>query len=154
MAVRTAYDAVDGTVATAANLDKYAGGWIGHNDQTAAQTSITTLADATGLSLTVTVGTSRKIRVSGYIQFTSTVTTDIATVQITDGSNNVLQSHSVMCNMGATAGHPCPVSVILNPSSGSNTWKLRVARNGSGTLNTSSSSTAPAYIVVEDLGSL
>jgi hypothetical protein len=42
VAVRTAYAPVAATVLTAANLAKLPGGWIGYNEVTANQTTITT----------------------------------------------------------------------------------------------------------------
>ena len=66
MAVRTAYDAVAGSTLTAANLDRYPGGWIGYAEATTGQTGISGAADLTSLSVTVTVGTSRRILAEGY----------------------------------------------------------------------------------------
>ena len=49
MAVRTAYAPVAASVLTAANLAKVAGGWIGYNEVTANQGSISTTVDLTSL---------------------------------------------------------------------------------------------------------
>jgi hypothetical protein len=152
MAVRTAYAPVAGTVITAANHVKFPGGWIGYNEVTANQTPITSITDATGLSLTVTVGTSRKVRITGYVGFTSTVATDIMTLQITDGSNVALNVCPVPMTMTTNAQAIALAQVVLNPSSGSNTWKLRVARSGSGTATLVAAATNPCFILVEDVG--
>jgi hypothetical protein len=152
VATRTAYDAVSGTVLTAANLDKHAGGWIGYNEVTTSQTPFTTITDATSLSLTVTVNSSRKVRISGYVGFTSSTATDVCTLQITDGSNNVLQVCNVLMGMTTIQQAIAYAAVVLNPSSGSNTWKLRIARTGAGTATMVAASTNPCWILVEDIG--
>ena len=152
MATRTAYDATLGSVLTAANLDRHAGGWIGHNEVTADQGPITSAVDGTGLSLTVTVNTARKIRVSGRAGFTSTVNTDVAALFITDGANVVQQEGYALMAMATAASHFVEVSRVLNASAGSNTWKLRLQRSGSGTMTMTASSTKPAFILIEDIG--
>ena len=69
MPVRTAYAgaAVAGEVLSAANVNRISGGWIGYNEVTANQTPITTEVDLTGLSVAVTVGTARRIRISVHV---------------------------------------------------------------------------------------
>jgi hypothetical protein len=154
MAVRTAYAPVAGTVITAANHVKFPGGWIGYNEVTANQTPITSITDATGLSLTVTAGTSRKVKITGYVGFQSTVGTDIGVLQITDGSNVAVNVCNVQCNLTTVAQVIAHAQAVLNPSSGSNTWKLRVARGGggSGTLALVAAATTPSFVLVEDIG--
>lgn len=151
MATRTAYAPVAGSVLTAANLAKLPGGWIGYIEVTASQTGITTGSDLTSLTLTVTVGTGRRIRVSGLGQMLSTAGSPAFTpfIQILEGATILQPAVSSQTALGTTVS--LAPSVILTPTSGSHTYKLQAGAN-SGTWTMAASSTAPAYILVEDLG--
>lgn len=149
MAVRTAYDAVAGTTLTAANLDKYPGGWIGYAEVTANQTGISSVTDLTSLSVTVTVGTSRRIQVFGFARLTQQTSNGIITFSIRDGSSTTLSTYLFTASTGnSTQG---VVSAVLTPSSGSNTYKLSLATTA-GTVDMSAGATFPAHILVCDLG--
>lgn len=152
MAVRTAYAPVAGTAITAANHAKFPGGWIGYVEVTADQGSITTIVDLTSLTLTVTCGTSRKVRVTGDCGFYSSVTGDLPGLRITDGSNNIQQARNIYSPTNSTA-MACHAEWASNPSTGSNTWKLRGLRTaGTGNVVMTAAADAPAFILVEDLG--
>lgn len=151
MPVRTAYAgaAVSGEVLTAANVNKLPGGWIGYSEVTAGQGSITTSVDLTGLTVTVTVGSSRRIRVEGRVLIASTVTGDIIGLGVNEGATSLASGQLY----AATSATTLTAEVILTPTAGSHTYKLTAGRAaGSGTVGTTASSTAPAYILVEDLG--
>ncbi len=110
------------------------------------------MTDITGLSVTVTVNTSRRIRITGHGRVGSTVATDRIICYIRESSTNmqVLRDDSP----SATAQNPAfEGSVILTPSAGSHTYKVSVDRpTGTGTVTMYASGTAPAFILVEDLG--
>lgn len=148
MAVRTAYDAVSGTVLTATNLDKYPGGWIGYAEVTANQTGISALTDITSLTVTVTAGTSRRLLAEGYCRITQQTSSGVGEVYILENGTQVNRSSFTRSAGDNGMHHP---RAVRTPSSGSNTYKL-AASVGSGTLDIIASATQPAFILVQDLG--
>lgn len=163
MASRTAYagTAADGDVYTAANHTKMPGGWIGYANVTASQTGIGAEADLTGLTVTVTVGSNRLIRISALVNIevdtSGTGNEDVALLSIKEGvtylagarfavgaeSNDVVDYQSCLT----------PSVLVVAPSAGSHTYKLSLAlASGTATLRTNASATLPAFIMVEDLG--
>lgn len=152
MAVRTAYAPVAGTVITAANHAKFPGGWIGYVEVTASQTGITTEVDVTSLTLTPTVGTSRRIRTSMQVTATVTNIDTIAWVKITDGSNNQ-KGISQLSGPLANVGNTMQAAVSESGITGSITRKLRCVRAaGTGTIDINAASDNPAWLMIEDLG--
>ena len=153
MPVRTGYAgaAVAGEVLTAANVNKLPGGWIGYNEVTANQATITTVVDLTSLTVTVTVGASRRIRVSSQCPFFSSVAGDYVSLQIVEGAT-VLQDLSEAMS-SALSGHRLAAIVVLTPTTGSHTYKLRASRaSGTGSVTMAAAATSPAFILVEDMG--
>lgn len=103
----------------------------------------------TGASITVTVGTGRRIRVSAQAELGSSVATDTVAVQIMEGAS-VLQSGVSTVN----AYQPTqPTAAILTPSAGTHTYFLMAVRIlGTGTLNNHAAAAAVTYILAEDIG--
>jgi hypothetical protein len=154
MPVRTAYAgaAVAGEVLTAANVNKIPGGWIGYAEVTANQGSITAQVDLTGLSVAVTVGSSRRLRITAQAHFASTVASDGVALFIQEGATtlNVL-GLQLPTSAGVTQGITC--AAVITPTAGAHTYKLQASRNtGTGTVNLAASATQPAFILVEDIG--
>ena len=151
MAVRTAYDPTAGEILTATNLEKLAGGWIGYNQVTASQGSITADVDLTGLSVAVTVGPSRRIRISAYVAVETTVASDRAALLVKEGATQL--TVATVSLLTAARGVSLTASVVLTPTTGAHTYKLSMVRtDGSGTLTSIASATQPAFILCEDIG--
>ncbi len=136
------------------NLPKnVAGGTLGYAQVVADQTGITTETDLTGLSVAVTVGASRRIRVTASGLVTNTVAQDEFILHIKEGAT-VLQRAAYDSFINATS-RPVAVerSVILTPTAGAHTYKLSLLRNqGTGTLTLAAGATYPAFILCEDIG--
>lgn len=151
MPSRTAYAPTAGEVLTAANLARLPGGWIGVSEATANQGSIgTTSTDLTNLSVAVTVGTSRRIRVSVFCNISMQTASNRALLRLQEGATQLAEARKdIVVDNHASFN----VSVILTPTAGAHTYKItaRVLNAGS-SLTSEASSTAPAYILVEDLG--
>lgn len=167
MPVRTAYagTALTGDVYTAANHARMPGGWIGYAEVTANQAiqdadSGGTETNLTGLSVAVTVGANRRIRITGS-----------GTVGLDDPTGIMLAYGRIM--EGATPlGHWCKValqppsgtpladdaeikvegSVVLTPSAGAHTYKLTLFADGGTDLILAAAAGDAAWILVEDLG--
>jgi hypothetical protein len=150
MAVRTAYDAVAGTALTAANLDQYPGGWIGYNEVTSSQNTISTITDLTNLTVTVTVGTSRRIKVTGKIYCHAAAVVLAAELSIREGSTT-LNGAKILFDTSTSIDQILLAQWIGTPGSGSHTYKLSLAASAS-TVNMTASATLPAFILVEDIG--
>lgn len=128
-------------------------GIMGIATVTANQTGIVgSVVDLTSASVTFTAVAGRRYRVFLETYVGSTVAADIANIQISDSSNNQLQStQAYMPGSGALVKMVATLFTTL--SAGSVTVKGRITRGtGTGTLSTFASSTAPTYLVVEDIG--
>ena len=124
----------------------------GYAQVTANQTGITTSVNLTGLTVTVTVGSGRRIRISGQGWFSSSVASDTGQLLIQEGAT-VLNGGQVVTPAGAGQLASTFVSAILQPSAGAHTYKLTAARaGGSGSMTFNAGATFPAYILVEDIG--
>lgn len=125
-----------------------AGGQLGYAQVVANQTPVTAEIDLTGLSVAVTVGTGRRIKISGQTLWISTASATVA-VEINEGVTelNEFQAHSSIIGNGFSAAP----EVIVTPSAGAHTYKL-TARMFGGTGTLLASALTPAYILVEDIG--
>lgn len=127
-------------------------GSLGYAQATANQTGITTETSLTGLSVTVTVAAgSRRIRVSFVGLFFDTVSGDQYQVNIKEGAT-VLQQ-AIDQAPAANFQKTLTSAVVLVPAAGSHTYNLTLQRiTGTGTSALFANATAPAYILVEDIG--
>lgn len=153
MATRTSYVGTESTgdTLTTTNFDKLPGGWIGDAQATADQGSVTTEVDVTSCTVTVTAGSSRRLRISGHLRVQTDVADDRAILQIYRGGTQI-QGATVTIPRTATT-ESIEAFVTDTPSSGSNTYKLTIQRGtGSGTLTVKASSVSPSIILVEDIG--
>lgn len=132
----------------AANLPR---GILGYAQVTTNQNGIGTAPiDLIGLSVTVTVGTGRRIRVSAQVR--ANKATGGATwvdVSIKEGATN-LQSGVITPGGDGyfTLHNP---SVVLTPTAGAHTYKLSGVCN-TGTFNAQGDPLFPMFILVEDIG--
>ena len=153
MPVRTAYAgaAVTGEVLTAAKVNGLPGGWIGYAEVTADQGGITTEADLTGLTVTVTVGASRRLRIEVCTSVLSAAAADSGAVSIKEGTTQFATRALVFGKANTLEGLTC--SAVITPAAGAHTYKATFVRTtGSGTLIAGASASQPAYIFVEDVG--
>lgn len=166
MPSRTAYagTALTGDVYTAANHARMPGGWIGYAQVTATQA----LADAdsggletdlTGLAIAVTVGSNRRIRVtgSGVLTLDDPLGNPSCEGYIKEGATYLGQWASWDLNAASglifdRASMSFERSVILTPSAGAHTYKLSAWASAGADMLLAASATTPAYILVEDLG--
>lgn len=155
MAVRTAYPALEspGDVLTSSNFNRLPGGWIGYAEVTANQGSITAEVDLTSLTVTVTVNSSRRISITGAGNFGVSVANDRVIMNIKEGAT-VLTSAAGTSPIAAvgTSGMTLRPQVVLTPTAGSHSYKLSGQDATGGTAQLNATSTAPAFILVEDLG--
>lgn len=163
MAVRTAYPgtAVAG-VLTVANVNNLPGGWIGYVSITADSNTWNTTATAiTGLSVTVTVNTSRRIRITASAVLEtggSAAVTDIYLWRDNGGASPVALTKR---RWGGGSGLAQATFTIVeedHPSAGSHTYSLfgdRVTGSANQYVTASTdggNGYGPAILFIEDLG--
>jgi hypothetical protein len=123
-------------------------GTLGYAQTTSAQSSITTAVDLTSLTVTVTVGSGRRIRVSGQVGMTIATPGGQVEVNIYEGGTQLKRS---VQTLGAVTVATYQPSVVLTPSAGSHTYNLKALANA-GIAATFASATDPNWILVEDIG--
>jgi len=158
--VRTAYagTAVAGDVYTAANHARMPGGWIGYAEVTATQSGISAETDLTGLTVTVTVGTNRRIRVSANVNLlytTGGAADTIIFLHIKAGASYLNGARwQFKSDTSLNQQDNFTPFAVLTPSAGSHTYKLSAVRNTGtlGTISVNANANFPSSILVEDLG--
>jgi len=130
----------------------HAWGTLGYAQITSTFATNGAQTDVTGLAVTVTVGTGRRIRVTGYAtSFTGNQTNDAVLFSIYEGATELQRSQASENNIGQL--NSCMPVVLLTPSAGTHTYKLSMIRIGTGTaMNLNAATVAPAFIHVEDIG--
>ena len=111
----------------------------------------TTAVDLTGLTITFTLATQRRVRLEGSVYFVKAAPDTSAAVylQITDNTNTQKQ--------GGASWHGAPghmrltIARILVLAPGTYTFKLR-GFTGAGFVNTNSNGAEPSYVQAIDLG--
>jgi len=142
----------DHTHGTPANT-ALAWGTLGYAEITAGSATFTTEADISGLSVTVTVGSSRRIKVTCGAMVSSDVATDLIRLRIKEGSTELCRLAREVARAGGNGQETVQKSVILTPSSGSHTYKITGERPvGTGNASVAAQTGDPAYILVEDIG--
>jgi hypothetical protein len=116
---------------------------------TANQTGISAEANLTSLTVTFTAVTGRRYKTTGYCKVIQQTSGGSPSVFITDGSNVHSTEWIIAQETGFQAtANPIAVETI---SAGSVTRKLRASTTAS-TMDMNASATAPAFILVEDIG--
>lgn len=141
-----------GTQMQTSDPNNMPGGWIGYVQITSNVTGLTHINDTlTGLTVTVTVGTSRRIMVTGSCLFNSSTGGDDSSLQIQESST--VLGHGATTMQRTAVNYFARCEVVLTPSSGSHTYLLTGGLGGgTGPAQLVASSTNPAYILVQDLG--
>jgi len=112
------------------------------------QTGITTVTDVLGLTTTVTVPVNRQVKITVFIGLQSSVTTDIARINLLRGSAGLATYQVTPRDMTALA--TLPMVIYDTPTSGSQTYKIQAQRaTGTGNINTAASAGNAAFLIVE-----
>jgi hypothetical protein len=147
--------AADGTTHTAADDNKLPGGWIGYAEVTSNSADFgATITDVAGLSVAVTVNSTRRIKVTANV--------NVEILSATEATNLYIREGTTILAM-RKAGAPTGVAqwnltffVILTPSSGSHTYKISAQRaTGSGSHHIAADANTtygPSSILVTDIG--
>ncbi len=135
---------------TAAEYNDAAGGWIGYVAVTADQGSITAVTDLTSLCQAVTVGTSRRIKITAECRMSNSSGTGGCVLEIWESTTR-LQTRSQWASV-ADSHNGMNCTVVLTPSTGSHTYKLRGDIASTGTVTMRAGAEYPAFLLIEDIG--
>lgn len=125
---------------------------LGYRQYTSSQGSITSTVDLTGLtSCPVIVPANRNVIVRGFMGAISNSSAGSgAAMYIVDSTATVTIVQSTGFSNGANINTTVsPASAYAIPASGSRTFKAQASNNAGGTVTTNSSSSIPAWIMVE-----
>ncbi|HXH77326.1 hypothetical protein [Nocardioides sp.] len=142
-----------GVSASAARADHvHPGGTLGYSQAVVDQGSIGGASvNLTNLSVSVTVGTGRRIRVTGHVSMDNPTTGTGQSLFIFEGAA-VLQKRSLVAGASNFA-ELLHAEVVLTPAAGAHTYNLRgLATAGSNSILRAAADT-PSFILVEDIGS-
>lgn len=123
-------------------------GTIGYVAVTANQTGISTVTDLTSLTLTFTAVAGRRYKISGKGLVQQQTLAGTAAVTIWTGATQLGGAGGTLIATGVLT---CEPVAIVVPGAGSITYKLRLATTA-GTVDLVASSTDPAFILIEDIG--
>lgn len=118
--------------------------------------TFTTLANITGLSLTFTAAANRRIKITAFSYRIHNATTDneSAFIYIRESTTKLqtaLVSEGLKTSLGG--GNPANISCVISPTAGSHTYVVSAERAvGANTHVYSAASTAPAFLLIEDIG--
>lgn len=150
MATRDSWSPAFGEEATSANVAKLPQGWRGYAQRTTTQSAVgTSPTDLTGLTVTFDVPANRLLKISGYAQGNPSTTATFIVHIVEDGTiiGRVGKSTPVNAVQASLSGF-----TISAPSAGSHTYKLQ-GETSTGTVDFEATSTAPMWVLVEDIGS-
>jgi hypothetical protein len=144
----------NGDTLTTTNFDLLPGGWIGYVEVTSSQTSISSSAALTGLSVTVTVNTSRRVKVTCGGQYTNDTNAGRIKIYLTEGGATIrdVANDTVIASEQKMFQGSC----IRTPSATSHAYAANGAKaSGSGTFDFNASAAdapGPSFLLVEDVG--
>lgn len=128
-----------------------AGGQLGFSQAASTNQNYTTVVAITGTSVSVTVGTGRRVRLMGNVNWSPATIGNVVDVTIRQDGSTV----KLIQDTGETVGrgYPIYISHILTPTAGAHTYELFVERStGTGTDVVLNTSNRAAYLLVEDIG--
>ena len=130
-------------------------GVLGYAERTTSQTGITSIADITSLTVTLTYAANRWIRITAKATgLLSSVATDRGVMRIREGSTTLNHGYHAFRTAGTTEDG-ITVEHILTPSTGSHTYKVSYERfAGTGTHEFVCAVSGPSFILIEDLGAV
>lgn len=131
-----------------------AGGQLGYAQIVGSVGGSAASFDVTGLSVAVTVGTGRRIKVSAHLPSISFGdTTSSYAFDIHQDGVIIGRSAFVARTVSTADASPANGSAIVSPSAGSHTYKVVATRGaGAGAVTVNASASIPSFILVEDIG--
>jgi hypothetical protein len=128
-------------------------GIVGYASRTSNVTGIGTSAtDVTSLSVTATYVANRRIKITAFGGLASGGTGDSGVLYIRESTTTLQSASTASGALSSFAGAAlCPI-VIVTPTAGSHTYKVSASQTNATTGTFTASSTAPGFILIEDIG--
>lgn len=127
-------------------------GVLGTATATANQGGITAEVDLTGLSVAVTAGSARRLRIDVAVKAQSGISGDRLVGTIKEGTTELGQFMDFYLPAANVAGWGVGFAEVT-PTAGAHTYKATLQRfSGTGTANTIATASVPARITVTDIG--
>lgn len=120
----------------------------GYAQVTANQTGISAETDLTSLTVTVTPGTSRRIRITAWARIAQNTAGATPALSIKEGATVLTAANATLVIAAQTN---LTAIVILTPTAVAHTYKLTL-QTGAGTVDLLASATNPAFVLAEDIG--
>lgn len=125
---------------------------VGYAEIVAASASFTAIADVSGLSVSFTLTSTRKILVVVYALLQSTIANDRIQLTLADGSGTQLQLSGELSIPAISVTVPVEFSWRKSLTAGSYTYKVRATRTaGTGTCILNAAAARPCYIQALDV---
>lgn len=141
------------TALTSATIASGPLGSLGYAQTTSLSQSYTSIANVTGLTVTATVTSGHRIRISGCLGCTAADTTGNSTLYIRESTTKLATVNFYMTATDGSGGSAAvPISAVVTPSAGSHTYVLSIERTTGTSCVATTSIITPAYILVEDVG--
>jgi hypothetical protein len=132
----------------------HAGGWLGYVDRTSNQTTITSEADLSSLTVTVDVPADRRLKVTGSARVRGVDGSADAFLRIKEDGTQIQRAIAHPGGASAENDDTVMIQAVVTPSAGSTTYKLTLEKvaGGASSLSVIAASDAPAFLLVEDIG--
>ena len=122
-------------------------GWLGYAEVTTSQTGITT-TDLTGLTVTITAGSARRLKLSFSVLMQQQTSSGLVEVRIAEGATQIKRSVS---QLGVGDFHELTGEITITPTAGAHTYKL-VGVTSAATVAVNATATDPSCFLVMDVG--
>jgi len=127
-------------------------GELGYAEITAGSASFTAIADVTGLSITVVLGSTKTVVVTVYALVQSSIANDRIQLTLADGAGTQLQVTGDLFIPAATVTVPVMMGYRKSLTAGTYTFKVRANRQaGTGTCIVNAAAARPCYIQAIDV---
>lgn len=130
-------------------------GVLGYAEVTSSQLAMAAgTTDLTGLAVTVTVGTARRVRISGSVQLGKRTAVGRGQVLVREGAANIgrlcrIDNMAITGTLQRFRGHG---ATVITPSAGSHTYKLAAETSSNIIDSEAAGSGEQSFILVEDIG--
>lgn len=125
---------------------------LAYAEASGSQAGISGHTDVAGLSRTVTVGSRRLLRLSAYVHYRYATTGGTVQVRILEPAVGGVPLQRGSDSRAVGEYGTLYIAAIVAPTAGPHTYGVSIWPNPAGTLDIESTSAAPSYLFIEDVG--
>lgn len=128
-------------------------GWLDYAEVTANQATITTEVALTDLTSTRSYPGGRRVKITGSIRFGATNVDNNAILRIKESTTVLQTAEHIASRISSQSNPSLERSIVIVPSVGGHTYNLTLNMSvGTGSISLVASVSAPAFLLIEDLG--